>query len=166
MFAILLTLVTAVPLQDTVRARAEAMGTKLTPKISLEIAKAAIKVQHRLGVPVAVTLGLIEVESGYRVAALSKVGCRGLTQLAPATAAWTAKLAGMKRWRIDDPADNVTLGVAYLTYLVKRYGRLADALSAYNKGMGTFERGGRRVNAYSRHVIDRAMNVTTALAAN
>lgn len=75
------------------------------------------------GVPVSLALGLIEVESGFRVDAVSGEGAYGLCQLNPRY--FPADL---------DPAGNITAGVAWLGGLLKRHEDAAAALRAYNLG--------------------------------
>lgn len=80
-------------------------------------------------VPVALALGLIEVESGFQEDAVSPEGCYGLCQLNP-------------RYFPDKlpPADNIRYGVSHLGRLLEQYGDVA-ALTAYNAGYDTGYRG-------------------------
>lgn len=79
----------------------------------------------------------IEVESGFRHLAVSRVGAEGLMQLMPGTAEFLAA-----RGRLDwpdnhsfDPVLNVTLGVRYMAELRRMFhGHLDEALTAYNRG--------------------------------
>ena len=82
------------------------------------------------GVPVALALGLIEVESGFQVDAVSPSGCVGLCQLNP-------------RYFPDElsPADNLRAGVGYLGELLERHGDTAAALTSYNACHDTGARG-------------------------
>jgi len=89
------------------------------------------------GVPVALALGLIETESGFRPDAVSSEGCRGLCQLNP-------------RYFPDglSPAENIAAGVGYLGELLERYkGDTQAALTAYNAGHDTGSR------TYARAVL-------------
>lgn len=90
------------------------------------------------GVALCDALGLIEVESGFQVDAVSREGCFGLCQLNP------------KYYPSDlTPAENIQAGVAHLAGQIERYdGDILAALRAYNKG---YDDGDRR---YARAVLD------------
>ncbi len=82
-------------------------------------------------------LGIIEVESGFRIDAHSHDGSVGLMQVKPSTARAICQLNG---WVVPperlfwDPGINITLGTAYLHYLEKMFGSRQAALAAYNMG--------------------------------
>ncbi|MCS7315690.1 MAG: lytic transglycosylase domain-containing protein [Bryobacterales bacterium] len=80
-----------------------------------------------------------QVESGFRVDAVSPKGARGLLQLMPETARWLEADP-------DDPAQNADAGARYLRELLLRYldhpQQLRLALAAYNAGPGAVERHG------------------------
>jgi soluble lytic murein transglycosylase-like protein len=82
---------------------------------------------------------VMEVESGYKVNARSRVGAIGLMQLMPQTARHLQVNA-------HDPVENVEGGARLLDMLVKKYeGRrngLSLALAAYNAGSGAVDRFG------------------------
>jgi hypothetical protein len=89
------------------------------------------------GVSPALALAVIAVESAGRADAVSHAGATGLMQLMPATA---ARFGVTER---TDPAENVSGGVAYLTWLLEEFGRdPVLALAAYNAGEGTVRRNG------------------------
>lgn len=81
-------------------------------------------------------VALMYVESYFDHLAVSYVGAEGLMQLMPATAAWMAEREGVE-WpdgHSFDPVVNVTLGIRYFDFLYSRFGRLDQALTAYNRG--------------------------------
>ena len=80
-------------------------------------------------VPYHVALGLIEVESGFNLEAVSRAGCYGLCQLNPQYFP-----SGLT------PAENIEAGMEYLGSLINRYGDLGAALTAYNAGSDTGDR--------------------------
>lgn len=90
-------------------------------------------------VPVALALGLIEVESCFQVDAVSPEGCYGLCQLNPRF--FPDKLS---------PADNLREGIAYLGRLMEQYDDTGAALTAYNAGYDTGNRG------YANAVLESA----------
>ena len=101
----------------------------------LELARAGARAS---GVPEALVMAVIEVESAFDPAAVSRAGAIGLMQLMPRTAA---------AWGAPDPYDaerNVAAGSAYLAHLLARYGGdVALALAAYNAGPGRVDAAGR-----------------------
>ena len=74
-------------------------------------------------------------ESKYKVDARSHAGAQGLMQLMPAT----AKRFGCEH--PDDPAENITAGTKYLSWLLKRFaGNVELALAGYNAGEGSVDK--------------------------
>ncbi|WP_287496864.1 lytic transglycosylase domain-containing protein [Pandoraea sp. CB10b_02] len=83
---------------------------------------------------------IIETESGYDPLAVSPRGAIGLMQVLPRTGA----RFGVRR--LEDPAENLRAGAAYLRWLLERFdGELVLALAAYNAGEGAVLRHGRRI---------------------
>ncbi len=69
---------------------------------------------------------VVAVESGFRVDAVSRAGCRGLMQLSP------DKLEDWKNIRL-----NIQIGSAYLEAQLKNFEDLELAFAAYNAGPGS-----------------------------
>jgi soluble lytic murein transglycosylase-like protein len=97
---------------------------------------------RRHGIDEALLLAIIDQESDFNPAAVSRAGARGLMQLMPAT----AKRYGVTK--LHDPGQNIAGGSAYLRDLLDQFGRLDLALAAYNAGEGAVLRHGRRVPPY------------------
>ena len=106
-------------------------------------------------------LAVIRVESGFRRRAVSSAGARGLMQIRPFVADALAEELGVEKWKgiesLDDPVNNVKLGVFYLAYLIQRFGDLRLALAAYRWGptriQTRLESAGAVPLRYSRKVI-------------
>ncbi|GBG76902.1 hypothetical protein CBR_g23116 [Chara braunii] len=64
-------------------------------------------------------LALIRKESGYHAAIQSCVGARGLMQIMPATAAWTAEKMNVGSYSLDSADDNIKLGTSETRDYVK-----------------------------------------------
>jgi len=82
-------------------------------------------------------LGLIDVESGFRVGVKAKDGSVGLVQIKPSTARAICRVRGWiapPETSLHDPGINITLGVAYLNYLEGVLGSREMALAGYNMG--------------------------------
>jgi soluble lytic murein transglycosylase-like protein len=90
---------------------------------------------RRHGLDPALVLAVVQVESGFRPAAVSPKGARGLMQLMPSTAAHLGVEDSF------DPGQNLDAGARHLGGLVARYrGDLVKALAAYNAGEAAVER--------------------------
>lgn len=98
---------------------------------------------------------VIQTESGWNAAAVSRKGAVGLMQLVPTTA---------QRFGVKDmfsPKQNVDAGVRYLKTLLERYnGNLELALAAYNAGEGAVDRA-RGVPAFreTRNYVQRVQSL-------
>ncbi|MDR0384348.1 MAG: lytic transglycosylase domain-containing protein [Christensenellaceae bacterium] len=89
---------------------------------------------------------VINAESGFVADKISKKGAIGLMQVMPSTAQYiTVKLKlenKDKAANLDlfDCETNIRVGVAYLSYLIKKFGDTDTALFAYNAGEGNVGR--------------------------
>lgn len=86
----------------------------------------------------ALILAVIQTESAFNPRALSPVGARGLMQVMPATALDVARrynIRYLRKAQLFNPFINLSLGVAYLSWLRERYeGKAPHYLAAYNAG--------------------------------
>ncbi len=95
------------------------------------------------GIDPSLVAAVIYAESKFRDQT-SHAGARGLMQITPATARYIAKLSGGTAFEQGDlatPQINISYGVFYLRYLLRRYeGNEVLALAAYNGGEGNVDR--------------------------
>ena len=133
-----------------------------TSAYSSEIRDAA----SRFGVDEYIVRAIIHAESAYRPNAISHAGAQGLMQLIPATAS---------RFGVSDPFDpaqNISGGVKYLAWLMKRYSsNLTLVAAAYNAGEGAVDRNGgvppySETQRYVQRVGQLADRYRSALAGN
>ncbi len=109
--------------------------------------------RHRMNP--ALIRAVIETESHWNAAAVSRKGAVGLMQLVPTTA---------QRFGVKDmfsPKQNIDAGVRYLKALLERYnGNLELALAAYNAGEGAVDRA-RGVPAFreTRNYVQRVQSL-------
>lgn len=100
-------------------------------------AAAVVREARAAGLDPLLVAGVIWVESSFRDRAVSPVGAMGLMQVMPATGTWFGEKIGAPvrdPEELFDPERNIHIGVRYLSWLLKRFGRLDHALVAYNAG--------------------------------
>lgn len=89
-------------------------------------------------------LAIIQTESKFADAKVSKKGAIGLMQIMTETADWImdkGNFPDQYRKKLHEPAVNIELGSWYLRYLIELYdGNLLVALAAYNAGPGNVSR--------------------------
>ncbi|MFT7625365.1 MAG: soluble lytic murein transglycosylase-like protein, partial [Myxococcota bacterium] len=110
------------------------------PRAFRVLAAAAAK---RNGVPEPMVYAHMMVESRFRDSAISKAPAFGLLQLLDSTSRRLAadRKATYQLWMLLEPRHNISLGVAYLGKLVKKFhGQLPFAIGAYNGGPRLYER--------------------------
>jgi len=100
--------------------------------------RAAVEAEAaEFGVDPLLLVALVRQESVFDPEALSPAGARGLAQLLPGTAAFTARGLDVTfdpAW-ITVPDLNLHLGAAHLAELLRRFGgRVEAAVAAYNAG--------------------------------
>jgi soluble lytic murein transglycosylase-like protein len=107
----------------------------------------------RYGIDPDLVFSLIWRESQFKLGAVSPKGARGPLQMLPATA------ARFGARNPHDPDQAVRAGVAYLVWLLDRYGgNVSLALAAYNSGEGAVDAysQGRTIVMKSGKIINRS----------
>jgi len=100
----------------------------------------ALRPQGGFVVDEALVYGLVRHESGFRAAAVSRSGARGLMQIKPGTA---HAVAGTPAARLSDPAVNLSVGQRYLLQLADDEavdGDLLRVLAGYGQGVNGLKR--------------------------
>jgi len=107
------------------------------------VARALVAAEVEHGLPLTLSLAIIELESRFNPRAKGPAGSIGLMQLQPATARETAERYGF-RWTNNrmllDPEQNARLGLAYLAELRRKFGTTEHAVAAYNIGPANLRR--------------------------
>jgi soluble lytic murein transglycosylase-like protein len=118
-------------------------GADFSEKHAWKIAKTIARESRTYSIDPMLVMAVINVESRFRVNAVSEDGARGLMQIRPEAALEVSQLAGSKTTAtaevlrpesLHDPATNIKIGVSYLSYLQKRFRDLKLTLTAYNWG--------------------------------
>ncbi|MFH1947258.1 MAG: transglycosylase SLT domain-containing protein [Candidatus Magasanikbacteria bacterium] len=120
---------------------------------------------EKYGVPISVVWGVIGVESGGDNDLISHKQAHGIFQVKQVAADHLREIKfNGEDWRgidIDDLEDNIRVGVAYLSYMHKRFGQWGLALSAYNTGPRNFQASIiSRLNKYNndRYSVEKRKN--------
>jgi soluble lytic murein transglycosylase-like protein len=124
------------PVADALRAvqaRLEEAAPGLDPEARAELATVIVLESDEAHLDPLLVLAVIEVESGFDVAALSGAGAIGLMQLRGPTLRRELERQGLEG-DPRDPVTNVRAGVRYLRRLMLAFPREDVALMAYNAG--------------------------------
>jgi N-acetylmuramoyl-L-alanine amidase len=106
----------------------------------------------------AVPLGLAMNESGWNNRVVSSAGAIGIMQVLPATGEWVATYLLKRPLDLNDPADNVAAGMAYLDYLHDRFdGDVEMVLAAYFEGPRRTEDAGGPSTAGAQRYVDTVL---------
>lgn len=98
------------------------------------------------GIDRALIFALIRQESKFKANAKSQRGARGLMQLMPRTARFTAKrekIKGVDKHTLLNPEINIALGQSYVSHLLRNEivnGNIFYLLCAYNAGPGNLKK--------------------------
>ncbi len=124
------------------------------------------------GIDYRLVLAIMAVESNFRNDAVSRAGARGIMQIRPILASSIAKEAGIlyrEASDLFDPANNVRLGLHYLSWLSSVFKSTSEVLLAYNIGHNGAKRHlSRRGDAdsrYTRRVMNEYRRNKTSLPA-
>lgn len=107
-------------------------------------------------------LSVIQTESRFHPSVVSHAGAIGLMQVLPHTSGYITKLYGISGYQhkedLKNPFINLSVGIAYLSYLREKFNDERHYLIAYNMGPTAFQkllRKGRKdvINKY-RYVSD------------
>ena len=84
---------------------------------------------------------LIKAESNFKQDAVSHAEAKGIMQITDETFIFCMENTKLKNENIFDIDTNIHAGVWYLSFLSEKYkGNMANALAAYNAGMGNVDR--------------------------
>lgn len=121
----------------------EKYKTEWSEKDKTDVVETLLDIESEYGFKPDLFLRLMEVESNFRIRAVSRDGARGLCQIQPETARHISRRLGqppIPEEMLFDPVLNLRLSAAYLDYLEKKYKALPKAISAYNMGPGAFSK--------------------------
>jgi soluble lytic murein transglycosylase-like protein len=113
------------------------------------------------GIDYRLALAIMAVESNFRNDAVSSAGARGIMQIRPILASFIANEAGIlyrEASDLFDPANNIRLGLHYLSWLSSIFKNTSEVLLAYNIGHNGAKRhlshAGGADSRYTRRVMD------------
>lgn len=132
-----------------------ALRTKpLTVSQVLDVTDTILDQSHRSGIPVSITLGILEVESQFTPWAVSNKGAKGLAQLMPATFTEYNPMKDSKA--IFDPILNIRASILYVEKLKGQFGDWHRTLRAYYGGEGLANAKSKDLDTYVTAVLKRA----------
>uniref|UniRef100_A0A6M3KXB7 Putative transglycosylase n=1 Tax=viral metagenome TaxID=1070528 RepID=A0A6M3KXB7_9ZZZZ len=108
--------------------------------------------------PTNLVMKMMFTESSYDPRKIGSAGEVGLMQLKPGDADWFAgkrKSLGPVQ-NLADPKENITRGMSYLKYLIKKTGSTEAGVESYNVGLTAYNEGKRNPD-YVRKVLTRGM---------
>ncbi|MHB8110102.1 MAG: transglycosylase SLT domain-containing protein [Syntrophorhabdaceae bacterium] len=101
------------------------------------ISRTLYETSRQYGMDYRLILALMKIESNFQHDVVSPMGARGLLQIKPSFAKFVAQDIGIE-WdgnrTIDDPRNNIKIGVRVLSEFVHRFNDVTTALRAYNMG--------------------------------
>jgi soluble lytic murein transglycosylase len=101
------------------------------------ISEMVYKESTRYNLDYRLVLALMKIESNFRDDAVSEKGARGLLQVKPSVAKFIAEDVGIK-WRgdetLDEPKENIRIGVHFFSKLIEDFQSTTMALHAYHVG--------------------------------
>lgn len=103
----------------------------------LELSQLIVDKSKEIGVDPFLVLAIIQVESTFDPCARSSRGAKGLMQVMPHRILGSSEVRreyAFSQHLFYDPHWNIDFGVNYLGYLLRRFGCLETALTAYNAG--------------------------------
>ncbi|MBR4270776.1 MAG: lytic transglycosylase domain-containing protein [Clostridia bacterium] len=104
---------------------------------------------------------VINAESHFKKEAISSVGAMGLMQLMPSTAKFIAQKCNIDYTSLIYPESNISLGTAYIRYLLEKFPDTKTMLCAYNAGEGNVARWLKD----SRYSLDQKTLISTPFPA-
>ena len=138
-------------------ARAVRTAVRSTPAVSrAEIEALLSRTAQQYGFSPAFVKAVAYQESGFNNTVVSSAGAKGVMQVMPETGAWVSTYLVGRPLDLDDPADNILAGVAFLSYLWDvTGGNPRMVLAGYYQGLRSVEANGkyRDTKAYIRSVL-------------
>ncbi len=135
--------------------------TDLSSRQLPSVARTLYEEARFYGIDYRLALAIMAVESNFRTDAVSSAGARGIMQIRPILASSIAREAGIlyrEASDLFDPANNVRLGLHYLSWLNSVFKSTTEVLLAYNIGHNGakrhLSRRGDAESRYTRRVMD------------
>ena len=140
---------------------------KLSKNLDYRMFKKIDSMALALDLPKDLIFKQINQESRFKPDAVSHVGARGIMQIMPKTFRWMKRRLKKKDLNIDNPDDNIYVGMHYMKYLLDRVEKDSPnistkykhmlALSSYNAG---YSRRYRALRKYPETInyVDKILN--------
>lgn len=124
-------------IRDQIAAHVKTANEDLETKHLNAITSTLYDTSREYGIDYRLILALMKIESNFQHDVVSSMGARGLLQVKPSFAKFVAQDLGIE-WdgnrTIDDPGNNIKIGIHVLSELIHRFYDVTTALRAYNMG--------------------------------
>ena len=128
-----------------------------TKGYSRDVGLTIIKESKKYGLRPSFVMGLIDAESDWDNLPPNEANATGLMQVTKGTAVGIARALGFSSYDLNDPITNIKFGTYCIGNLIRNYGDVHTALTAYNMGDGGMQEYvasyGTSRSGYSRTVL-------------
>lgn len=97
--------------------------------------------------------GVMREESHFKYDIVSYMNAIGLMQIIPSTGNFIAKKLNIKEYNLNNPEDNIKMGIYYLKFLERYFTEKELILSCYNAGQGRTKRWHRYYKKYPKNIM-------------
>ena len=111
------------------------------------------KYSEKYKVDSAVAFAVMREESNFKSDIASYMSARGLMQIMPATGKFIAKKLNIRSYNLNNPEDNINMGIYYLKFLERYFDKTEFILSSYNAGQGRTLQWYRQYKNFPDHLI-------------
>ena len=118
-----------------------------------------VKYSNEFNVDPALSYAVMREESNFKYNIVSYRNAIGLMQIIPVTARFIAQKLRILRYDLNNPEDNIKMGVYYINYLDKYFNKYEHTISSYNAGPGNTKRWSIMYNKYPEEIANELIPI-------